>query len=186
MIWTSHLSPDVARHVSRLLRVSVVDQGMLGFGRSDDDVSIAKYVRQLAIKLQPDEAWLFYGQEHGCPVFMLFIERFPHPTSRHLAEVSKAIIDPKWRGRGIVKRVLRELITKAREVGIGAFVLDVREGTRAAQLWQLLGFRVYGRLDDYARYDNHSYSGLYMAATITDLDQRSRITRTTAPVSSVY
>lgn len=186
MIWTNHLSPDVARHVSQLLRVSVLDQGMLGFDQLGDDVSVAKYVRQLAIKLQPDEAWLFYGLEQGFPVFMLSIERFPHPTSRHLAEISKAIIDPRWRGRGIVKRVLREVITKAREVGIGAFVLDVREGTRAAELWQLLGFRVYGRLDDYARYENHSYSGLYMAATLTELDQRSRITGTTAPVSSIH
>lgn len=171
VLWVTRLSPGVKRHVAYLLDLSVFDQGILGFDDPGDKTAIDSYLKSLDGKLQSGNSWLLYASEDGVPVFMILMERLPHPTSHHLAELKKAIINPVHRGQGLIRLGAAEISKKAREQGIDTLLIDVRSGTRAAKLWQVLGFKVYGRLEDYARYRGHSYAGLYMSSTVDNLER---------------
>lgn len=59
-------------------------------------------------------------------------------------EISMAV-DPRWRGRGVGRRLLSSLIELAQERGWGALSLSVEDGNRARQLYRAAGFATVGR-----------------------------------------
>jgi GNAT superfamily N-acetyltransferase len=59
-------------------------------------------------------------------------------------EISMAV-DPRWRGQGVGRRLLRALIEMAQEGGWRAISLSVEDGNRARQLYLAAGFTTVGR-----------------------------------------
>jgi hypothetical protein len=71
-----------------------------------------------------------------------------------------------------LRLALAEIVSRARELGVEQFELDVRENSRAHRLWQQMGFRTWGVMDDYARVNGCAYRGHYMRQSVDDLSNR--------------
>jgi len=68
----------------------------------------------------------------------------------HRAEVSKLLVHPGYRKRGIGKALMEALETAARQLGRGLLSLDTA-GAEAERLYARQGFEVAGKIPDYAR-----------------------------------
>ncbi|AUX23374.1 GCN5 family acetyltransferase [Sorangium cellulosum] len=102
-------------------------------------------------------------------VAMVLLSQNGQPNCRHLGEVSKCMIHPRHRGRGILEAGLRALCARCHELGIEVLTLDVRKGTRAEGLWRRLGFSPFGELPDYARVGGRTEAGVFMWAPVARL-----------------
>lgn len=84
------------------------------------------------------------------------------PNGRHRAEISKLLVHPDARRKGIA----RQLMLQAEQIAIKAnrtlLVLDTRSGDIAETLYQSLGWQVAGMIPDYAL----STTGVLDATTI--------------------
>ena len=103
---------------------------------------------------------------------MVLLTANGQPNCRHLAEISKCIIHPSSRGRGLLSVGFQHVLARCRVRRIDVVTLDVRKGTRAEQLWLALGFRPFGELNDYARTDGKTHAGTYLYASVDDLMRR--------------
>jgi ribosomal protein S18 acetylase RimI-like enzyme len=106
------------------------------------------------------------------PACLVILSRSSMPNCRHIADLSKGVVHPSYRGSGLVARAFSEVVRLCQAQGIELLTLDVREGTRAHRLWQSFGFQTYGVLDDYARVDGVKHRGHYMAQTVESLALR--------------
>ena len=85
------------------------------------------------------------------------------PNQRHRGEVSKLMVHPDGRRRGIARAVMQAIEPLAAEEGRWLLTLDTRTGDAAEPLYQSLGFEVAGRIPLYAhapeeeRYDSTTY-----------------------------
>lgn len=77
------------------------------------------------------------------------------PNQPHRAEVSKLMVHPDFRRRGIAKGLMMELEEKAQALGKTLLTLDTRTGDNAELLYLSLGYTVVGQIPDFA-IDSHS------------------------------
>jgi pyrroloquinoline quinone (PQQ) biosynthesis protein C len=94
------------------------------------------------------------------------------PNCRHIAELSKGIVHSAHQKGGIVKAAFLEIVRHCESRGIELLTLDVREHSAPHRIWEGLGFRQYGRLEDYARDDGRSVAGVFLCQTTADLKER--------------
>jgi len=73
------------------------------------------------------------------------------PNQAHRAEVSKLLVHPKVRRRGIARRLMMELETMSREIGRTLLTLDTRTGDAAEPLYRSLGYVFAGAIPRYAQ-----------------------------------
>lgn len=65
------------------------------------------------------------------------------PLDAHVVEARRLFVEPKYRGRGIGIRLLRQLVETCREMGYLKVVLDVGSGSpKAVGLFTQLGFQL--------------------------------------------
>ena len=70
---------------------------------------------------------------------------------RHIGRVS-VLIHPKFRGRGLAKALVNEIIEMARQVGLHKLEAEfIGEQTRAIRLFGVMGFLPLCRLSDYVK-----------------------------------
>lgn len=84
------------------------------------------------------------------------------PNQPHRADVSKMLVHPDARRRGIARALLRHLETEAGGLGKTLLVLDTRSGDHAQPLYASEGFRVAGEIPGYCR---NPFADTYEAAT---------------------
>ncbi|MFT5103389.1 MAG: RimJ/RimL family protein N-acetyltransferase [Candidatus Endobugula sp.] len=168
--WLNEISETEQSQIRQLFIASIEDEGMLGFDESDDE-DISSFIYKLAAKVKNNisQVLLIVDESTGDPVGTVVLTRVQHKTSCHIAELSKVIISPGFRGSGVLKNGIRELCVLALELGVSRFVFDVREGTESATLWSGLGFETYGRLEDYSHYKGKQYPGLFMTSSVSGL-----------------
>ncbi|WP_455428195.1 GNAT family N-acetyltransferase [Dryocola sp. LX212] len=68
----------------------------------------------------------------------------------HRADVSKLLVHPRARRRGIAQKLMRQLEATARQVGKTVLVLDTATGSDAEMLYQSLRWVRSGTIPDYA------------------------------------
>lgn len=84
-------------------------------------------------------------------------------TTRHGGMLGVGIVADN-RGRGLGARLMRSVMTAARDSGLVRIALQVRaDNTRAIALYERLGFRHEGRLRRHLRIDGVDYDTLTMA-----------------------
>ncbi|ATX75975.1 GNAT family N-acetyltransferase [Reinekea forsetii] len=171
--WLTEIQPQDAVKLEHLLMASIADDGMLGFGESDSAL-IADYVAHLGAKLNNHIIHILLIDDvmSGRAAGVVVVTQIAHKTSCHIAELSKVIIEPTFRGAGLLKMGLRKVCQKATSMGVTRFIFDVREDTPSAKLWHALGFETYGRLTDYSHYQGKLHAGLFMTARIEELHAR--------------
>ncbi|APZ55056.1 GNAT family N-acetyltransferase [Salipiger abyssi] len=72
------------------------------------------------------------------------------PNQRHRAEVSKMLVAPSHRRRGIARALMQALLARAAEEGRSLITLDTRSGDAAQPLYAACGFAVAGEIPGYA------------------------------------
>jgi hypothetical protein len=72
------------------------------------------------------------------------------PSKRHHAEVSKVLVDPKFRRAGVARALMAEIERRAAERGRWLITLDTA-GDAAEALYRSLGYSLAGAIPLYAR-----------------------------------
>ena len=73
------------------------------------------------------------------------------PNQRHRAEVTKLLVHPDFRRRGIARALMAELERRARRLGRSLITLDTRTGDAAEPLYASLGYKTAGVIPGYSR-----------------------------------
>jgi ribosomal protein S18 acetylase RimI-like enzyme len=73
------------------------------------------------------------------------------PNQPHRAEVTKLLVHPDFRRRGIAKALMAELERRARGLGRSLITLDTRTGDGAEPLYASLGYVTAGVIPGYSR-----------------------------------
>jgi ribosomal protein S18 acetylase RimI-like enzyme len=73
------------------------------------------------------------------------------PNQPHRAEVSKLLVHPDCRRRGIARALMAELEREAGRLGRSLLTLDTRTGDVAEPLYASLGYRTAGVIPGYCR-----------------------------------
>ncbi len=73
------------------------------------------------------------------------------PNQRHRAEVSKVLVHPAARRRGIARALMQRLEEIARAESRSLITLDTVSGSPAQRLYESLGYAVAGIIPGYAR-----------------------------------
>ena len=92
----------------------------------------------------------------------------PLPARRHIVEMKRCVIHPDHRGEFLLWG-FRLALEKSLEIGCDMVILDVRSDGPAADLWRKIGFREYGRLEDFARVRGKKIVGYYMVGYVDEL-----------------
>jgi ribosomal protein S18 acetylase RimI-like enzyme len=85
------------------------------------------------------------------------------PNQAHRGEVSKLLVHPDFRGRGVARLLMARLEGCAQELGKTLLTLDTRTGDTAEPLYRSLGYQTAGvipgycRAPDADRYDSTTY-----------------------------
>jgi len=73
------------------------------------------------------------------------------PNQPHRAEVTKLMVHPGHRRRGIARLLMAELERRAAELGRSLITLDTRTGDSAEPLYASLGYKTVGIVPGYSR-----------------------------------
>ena len=122
-------------------------------------------IRRLLTAVAADhDAVLVAATEDGRLRGLGYWRRYDRPTHRPHADVEKVAVDPAHQGRGLGRRIMTELIAAAREERVEVLTLDQRgDNTRAAALYESLGFRLYGRLERFVAVGDRRWDKLFYA-----------------------
>ncbi|MFE7707884.1 GNAT family N-acetyltransferase [Streptomyces sp. NPDC057486] len=74
----------------------------------------------------------------------------PLPNARHRAEVTKVMVRPSVRGRGLGRALLAAAEQAAAATGLTLLVLDTETGSPAERLYRSAGWMECGSIPDYA------------------------------------
>jgi ribosomal protein S18 acetylase RimI-like enzyme len=73
------------------------------------------------------------------------------PNQPHRADVTKLLVDPAFRRRGIARTLMVELEALARRLGRSLLTLDTTTGSPAEGLYASLGYVTVGVIPGYSR-----------------------------------
>lgn len=171
--WPTMLSPLRKRRIVDLLNAILATETQIGFpGVMPMEEGLA-FVNNLQEEITANNCLLFnilHGD--GEVVGMAILKRDLQPNCKHVVEVCKGMIHPKFRGEGVMEAAFLEIGEKCLEQGMELLKLDVRKGTKAEQVWKFIGFKTYGHLEDYAREDGQVFAGAFMCQYACDLIKR--------------
>jgi ribosomal protein S18 acetylase RimI-like enzyme len=91
----------------------------------------------------------------------------------HRGEIVQVFLEPEYWGKGIGEKLLRLTVDKAFEgPEIDQLTLSaVKTNAKAALLYEKLGFKTYGVLENYFKDKNHSSPQIFMYLKREDLEQ---------------
>ncbi|WP_331770466.1 GNAT family N-acetyltransferase (plasmid) [Embleya sp. NBC_00888] len=93
--------------------------------------------------------------------------RRAEPVFAHTAEVEKVMAHPAGRGLGLGRLLMTALMDSARRAGIETLALGVRGNNHGAiELYEELGFTVWGRLPNVIEIDNERFDDIRMALSL--------------------
>ncbi|WP_131669869.1 GNAT family N-acetyltransferase [Psychrobacter pygoscelis] len=99
-------------------------------------------------------------------IFHVLISLKNEPNAQHIANASKVIAHPAYRGKKIFRRALFYITQYCEEHGAVKLLLDARKGTSAEEIWKHMGFIEWGVLPGYAKVDNVEIDGSFMYQSI--------------------
>lgn len=111
-----------------------------------------------------------------------FWNRREGETEEPHADIAKVAVAADARGGGLGRRLVEELIAYGRKLGIEILTLDVRGNNHAAmQLYERLGFREYGRIEDFVAVENERWDNVYFSLDLREKDDDDLVRHGGAP-----
>ncbi|MBV8467968.1 MAG: GNAT family N-acetyltransferase [Burkholderiales bacterium] len=175
LMWNPPLSPVVVAGIVRMINSTVPEGGTLGYAQPLDQHTAAGFIESLDCRIQGGDTHMLMGMAGSEPAFFVLMTQSGMPNCRHRAELSKGVVYPSHRGRGLLRLALAEIVARAHDLGVEQFELDVRENSRAHRLWQQMGFSTWGVVEDYARVNGRVHRGHYMRQSVVELAERLRL-----------
>lgn len=118
--------------------------------------------------IEAGEAFLMVAKEGEEIAGVVMLLLAPQDNGRHRAEVSKLMVHPAHRRKGLARKLMEIIDGLARSKDRWLLVLDTVTGDRAEQLYPTCGYRKVGIIPDYA-YSSH---GTLDATTVFYKDLR--------------
>lgn len=106
---------------------------------------------------------LFVAEVDGRIVGTVQLDADTPPNQPHRAEVTKLLVHPGFRNRGIARRLMAALEARAAELGRHLITLDTLTGDTAEPLYRSLGYVETGVVPDFC-IDTH-LPGVYRSTT---------------------
>ncbi|HMG21894.1 MAG TPA: GNAT family N-acetyltransferase, partial [Kofleriaceae bacterium] len=154
-----------------LARVLAVDD-TVGFPGPLAPAQAARVFDALDRDLAEQRSHVLVGRLDGRVVGQCTLVPNGSPNNRHIGSIFRAMVDPELRTANLLPTACGHIVERCRQLGVETLCIDSRLGSRAAQLWQALGFREYGRLPDYARVGATRYEGVYLYQPVDELARR--------------
>jgi hypothetical protein len=158
--WITELGDADLAAMRRILDVIAVTTGTNGFSAPLDDDEVASIASKIRYGLAAGTVHQLMTRAAGEVVGIVTLETCSQPTRRHIVEIRRAAIPPRERGRFFLRGWI-EVLRKCRAMGWELAQIDVSEDGPIA-LWERMGFRVFGRVADYARVGARRLEGVYM------------------------
>ncbi|MFF9689760.1 GNAT family N-acetyltransferase [Streptomyces sp. NPDC014623] len=139
-----------ADELATLLIEAVEDGASVGFLAPLDRATAAAWWRQrgAAVEAGSHQVWIARDAERA--VGTIGLVRAPLPNARHRAEISKLVVRPSARGRGVGRALLAAVEQSAADEGLTLLVLDTETGSDAERLYRSAGWTPCGSVPDYA------------------------------------
>lgn len=138
--------PDLAD----LLRASVLAGAsvnfVLPFGQDEAE---AFWTRKVFPVLEAGTRVLLLARRAGRVIGSVQLDCDTPPNQPHRGEVTKLLVHPDHRRRGIARALMRDLERRAAARGRTLLTLDTRTGDPAERLYASLGFRAVGTIPRY-------------------------------------
>lgn len=143
----AHYEDDLAT----ILHACVTDGASVGFVSPFSLSDAARYWRETVFpSVMKGGRFLFVATHAGRAIATVHLVVEMMPNQQHRAEVSKLLVHPDGRRKGIARALMIAVEAKAREIGRGLLTLDTRTGDHAEPLYRSLGFEVVGCLPGFA------------------------------------
>lgn len=133
--------------LGRLLADCVRDGASVGYLAEVDPATTEAFWRA---RLADSDALVLVADGEGQVVGTVTLLPATMPNGRHRAEVSKLLVAPQARGRGVARQLLRALEVEALHRGCWLLLLDTQTGSAAEGLYAADGWAVTGVLPDHA------------------------------------
>jgi len=177
--WITELGDADLAAMRRILDVVAVTTGTNGFSEPLDDEQLAALASKIRYGLHAGTVHQLMVRSGGEVVGIVTLESCSQPARRHIVEIRRAAVPPHERGR-FLRRGWVEVLRKCRAMGWEIAQIDVSEDGPIV-LWERMGFRIFGRVQDYARVGARRLEGVYMTldveAALRAVEVRAQRTR---------
>jgi ribosomal protein S18 acetylase RimI-like enzyme len=174
LTWPTAPTDELSTDVHRIIHAVTALGGAVGWleppSRDESDAWLLPLLEEVA----RGDAALCVASTDGAPAAFGCWRRDPGPIFAHRAQVSKVMAHPDARGLGLGELIVSSLVGHARTSGIETLRLSARGNNHLAiELYQRLGFQVWGRLPNAIevgnlRFDDvHLYLQFDRPATVT-------------------
>lgn len=148
--------------MAHILIECVADGASVGFMEDIDQASAEEYWRTVLAKFRTGALIVFGAFIEDALVGTAMLVVNTPPNQPHRADVSKLLVSPKYRRRGIAKALLLAVEEKAMEMGRYLLILDTETGSDADILYRNLEWQEVGIVPRHAL----SPSGELKATTV--------------------
>lgn len=164
--WVSSVPDNARAGLLSLIAESVGDQAILGFTAPLAHDESEAWLARLDADLRAGRLLLLLARsKDGTVEGMVALEPGGLATQRHHVTVRRAFLRASRRGSHVLLYAVLQILAQCEARGWTTLLVDVREGTAAERLWRRLGFREYGRLEDYARHAGRIHAGIFLTTT---------------------
>jgi acyl-CoA synthetase (AMP-forming)/AMP-acid ligase II len=167
--WPAELDDELRSQLIGFLGRVLATDDTVGYPGPLAPAQGAQAMDQLARDLAHRRCQVLIGRLDGRVVAQCTLVPSGFPNSRHLGSIYRGMVDPEIRTGNLLPIACGHLVERCRELGVEVLCIDTRVGSRAAALWQALGFQEFGRLPDYSRVGPARYAGLYLYQRVDDL-----------------
>ncbi|MFD5190312.1 GNAT family N-acetyltransferase [Streptomyces sp. NPDC058357] len=145
--------PELVTYADELaaLLVDTVNGGSsVGFLAPLERDAAAAWWRERAGAVEAGHLQVWIARDAERVTGTIGLVRAPLPNARHRAEVTKLMVRPSARGRGLGRSLLDAVERSAAEAGVTLLVLDTESGSPAERLYRSAGWTECGSIPEYA------------------------------------
>ncbi|ADU68538.1 GNAT family N-acetyltransferase [Pantoea sp. At-9b] len=145
-----------------VLQGCVADGASVGFIDANDRAVMERFWQDKIFSLASGDNQLLVARLDGVMVATVMVGYSAMPNGRHRAEISKLLVHPRARRRGIARSLMQQAEQLAAQNGKTLLVLDTRSGDVATDLYLSLDWHIAGSIPHYAE----STAGVLDATTV--------------------
>ena len=167
VLWPRRADAASADAVHRVLHDVAELGGAIGYLVPPAPPETGGWLEQVLVEVRAGDAALAVARVDGVVQALGLWRRCPDEVFAHSAEVQRVVAHPSVWGQGLGRLIVGALIDDARRAGIETLDLGVRGNNHGAiELYESLGFRVWGRRPNVVEVGDDRYDEVRMVLTL--------------------